>query len=632
MTVSSREDHFELADYLSVLRRRWWIVLVLTLVGVLVGGIYAKVAPKTYTGSVLVQVNPLPISSNATTGRTAGSVNMDNEAQIVQSETVASQAARLLHSPLSAQDLVKQVKVSVPPNTTYLQINCKAPSATGAAQCASAFASAYLTYRQSSAVSAVSSTLTALDKRISSLQTQIRIAKTQLASLPANSSQATATQLQLSFDNTSISAAETSANNENSLLASLNQTQAVGSIATPATPPTTPTSPRLLLLGPSGLLAGLLIGLLTAFFVDRRDTRIHTARDVDRYLDVPVLLDAAPKKTALQSGLASPRSKIGQAFTELGQYVAGALGEGNHVLLVVGTSAGPGGSLVSANLAAALARTRAEVVLVCADARMITPQLLGIGDGPGLSELLAGRATVSDVARRPPDLARLRVITPGGDSLSDLLYLQHDACGRMLAELHRGARYVVVETQSVGDDADAFTLAQFADAALLAVEVGGSTRPDVLDCVQRLDRLRTPVLGATVLEVSTSWPAARLRPPHQPTQMPKRRWVHRRGIEDRLGPADRPADGQGRPVERPARQRPALDRASSPPDKSASRSAKAPDGASADPLSGTPPEPDIPVTARTPGAQPPGADLVRPPDRPHKRTDYADPADKVWKG
>ena len=38
MTVSSREDHFELADYLSVLRRRWWIVLVLTLVGVLVGG------------------------------------------------------------------------------------------------------------------------------------------------------------------------------------------------------------------------------------------------------------------------------------------------------------------------------------------------------------------------------------------------------------------------------------------------------------------------------------------------------------------------------------------------------------------------------------------------------------------
>ena len=45
-----------------------------------------------------------------------------------------------------------------------------------------------------------------------------------------------------------------------------------------------------LLIGSSGLLAGLIVGLLTAFVVDQRKGRLYSARDVERFLGLPVLL------------------------------------------------------------------------------------------------------------------------------------------------------------------------------------------------------------------------------------------------------------------------------------------------------------------------------------------------------
>src|SRR5262249_55457094 len=139
MAASSRPDSLELGDYLSVLRRRWWAVALLIVIGVGAAAAYVKVAPKVYTGSVLVQVNPLPNSANAVAGRTTGNVNMDNEAQIVQSQQVSSLAAKRLHSTLTPLQLSKDVSISVPPNTTFLQIKCGQPTASGAAACANAF-------------------------------------------------------------------------------------------------------------------------------------------------------------------------------------------------------------------------------------------------------------------------------------------------------------------------------------------------------------------------------------------------------------------------------------------------------------------------------------------------------------
>ena len=120
MNPQAAPDYFELSDYTTVLRRRWRRIVTVTLAAVVLAAAYVFLAPKTYTATVLVQVNALPNNANAIGGRTGGPVNMDNEAQAVRSLAVASLVKERLNSPLSVTDLSDSIHVTVPPNSTYL--------------------------------------------------------------------------------------------------------------------------------------------------------------------------------------------------------------------------------------------------------------------------------------------------------------------------------------------------------------------------------------------------------------------------------------------------------------------------------------------------------------------------------
>ena len=498
MAISPRSDSFEVSDYVGILRRRWWIVFGMVCLGTLAAAAYVAVTPKSYTATSSVQVVPNAANVNNVAGSrtaTGPTVNMDNEAQVVQSTTVAAQAGKYLHSTRTAGQLAKQVSVAVPANTSFLNISCTAPSADGAQACAQAFARAYLTVRQTAAFDKIANERAQLEATAKPLQTQAIKLKSKIKGLPASSTELAILKPELALKVSELGKLRTSIS---ALSASVNTNP--GTIYSPAAVPQAPSNPKPLLYIPSGLLVGLLIGVVLAFAVDRRDDRIHSARDVERFLDLPVLFSLPQKRLSQQATIVSPRSRTGRAFTDLAQAVAAGLGDGNHVILVAGTSAGQSGSVVAANLAATLARTRSEVILVCADLRDgVTAQLLGVGDGRGLAEVLAGTATVSEVARRPAEVARLRVITPGVDTMAALNHMQHDATRRIVAELQRDARYVVIEAQATGEGADTFSLAEFADASLVVIEVSATRQTEAADSIRRLDRMRTAVLGAAVL-------------------------------------------------------------------------------------------------------------------------------------
>ncbi len=514
MTTSTRPVHFEPSDYLGLVRRRLWIVLVLSFVGLVLAGGYAKVAPKTFIASALVQVNAVPNAVGPAGGRTNGPVNMDNEAQVIQSVTVATLAVNELHSPLSAKALVKQISVSVPPNTTFLAINCAAPHRNAAALCANAFASAYLSYRDSLAVSQLNNDINTLQSKITGLQNDIARYKTRLTNLPANSPTRTTSELRITEDTAAISSALTYADQDQATLANLSQPNntAAGNISTPATPPASPSSPRKLLLLPSGLVIGLLLGLLLAFLVDRRDHRIHSVHEVERFLDMPVLLDASTARREISAPLVSARSKIGREFSELAQYLAVSRGDGNHVLLVVGTSSSDASTLVAANLAADLARTRSDTILVCASPlNVIAPEQLGLSAGPGLADALARGTSIDAVARQSALAARLRVVLPGARG-ADNGPLEHEQCRRLVAHLRAEARYVIIAAQAVGEETDGFVVSEFSDATVMVVETARTQRSDAQECAHLLARLRSGVLGAVVLPALTLKAATENRP------------------------------------------------------------------------------------------------------------------------
>jgi capsular polysaccharide biosynthesis protein len=538
MNSSQRPDSFEPGDYLQVLRRRWWIVLVVAIIGLVLAAGYVKEAHKVYAASTQVFVNSTVANTGSVSGaRTTGGVDMDSQAQLVQSNIVVKAVKGLLHSPLTEAQLTKKVTVTVPANSQVLQIGCDASTGDLAAACANDFAEEYISTQTATAKNDLTAQVATLQKQLTTLGQSAAKLSAQILALPSGSPTRATDEANLRSDN----ATAASLSHQVGVLEAEQANSTAGTITSKAIPPTKPSSPQKILILPSGLVAGLLIGLIAAFLVDRRDKRIHNARDLERYLDLPVLLSVTAKKYGTQPSLVGPRSRTGQAFAELAHASSAALGEGNHVMVVAGTSAGAGGGVTAANLAAALARTHSEVVLVCADLRgSVIPELFRLGQGRGLAEVLAGNATVSEVARRPADFPRLRVVTPGVDTSFALYNFQHDATRDLIAELRRSTPFVIIEAQATSEGGDTFALAEFADAALITVEVGKSTRPEVADCLQRLDRLRTTVLGAALIP---------------PFSAPARSAAGRAGeyAEPQAGPAERrprPAGRRPEPGER----------------------------------------------------------------------------------
>lgn len=513
MNPVQRSDSFEAADYVGVLRRRWWIALALAVVGVVGAFGYVTVAPKAYTATASVNVVPTAADqSNSVAGsRTAGAtVNLDTQAQVVTSTAVATLAGKMLHSPLTPYKLAAQIAVTVPPNSSILDIACTASTAAGAADCANDFSKAYLQNRQQTAQNWVNGQLNTLNQQITKLSSSIAALNTKISSLPSNSPTRANDVALRDSDNSKLNRLNQDYATTNGELANTNG----GSVNNVATPPGKPSSPKKLLILPSGLVVGLLIGLIVAFLVDRRDKRIHNAVHAERVLDLPVLLNLPQGAFGREVAIASPRSKTGQAFTDLAHGVAAALGEGNHVVFVAGATPGPAGSVVAANLAVTLARTHSEVVLVCANMNStVAPKLLGLGEGEGLAELIAGNATVRDVVQGPAGMPGLWVITPGADPSLAFYHLQHDTARALTSQLRRDARYVIIEAQSADDGADTFALGEFADAALVTIEVARSTKSEALECVRRLRQLRTPVLGTAILPALGRRIA--VRPPRQ---------------------------------------------------------------------------------------------------------------------
>jgi capsular polysaccharide biosynthesis protein len=505
MNSSSKPDSLELADYGGVLRRRWWIVVVLMSLGVLAAGVAVKRAAKTYTASTSVYVTALETDTSRalqSAGGPVNTVNMDNEAQIVRSQAVAGLAAKRLRPSPSPPQLIDSVSVTVPQNSTVLNISCRAPSGSDAVACANAVAAAYLAVRLADAEGAVSGALTSLQSKMASVAQVVGRLDAQLPTRRSSPASRVSRNIELRAANAQLQVLMSRVNSLTVELTGLRGPNNIlaGHVINPAVPPSSPTSPRKLLLVPSGLVAGLIIGLIVAFWVDSRGQRLHAARDVERLLELPVLLNLRKAQARASTELASRGSRPVRAFAQLAQYAATTPAAGSPALLVVGASPDASVSLVAANLAAALSEVRPGVLLVCpAPEATLAPQLLGVERASGFAQLFAGNATINDVAQTVANFADLRVIGPGIQDADALRGRNHDARRSLVAGLRSQAEYVIVEAPLTSDGPGVFALAEFADAAIIVIETSRTRRSDVADWLRRLERMRIPVLGAVVL-------------------------------------------------------------------------------------------------------------------------------------
>jgi polysaccharide biosynthesis transport protein len=260
-------------------------------------------------------------------------------------------------------------------------------------------------------------------------------------------------------------------------------------LVTPATLPTAPTGVGLRILLPIGALLGLLLGIATVFVRDHFDRRVRDRADLERLLDAPVLASIPLGRHSDDVFIRRPLSAAAESYRFLREHLnsLATMPEGGAVLLVAGAQTGDGGTSVAANLAVALAEPGARVLLV--DADLWHPSLSAVFDAsrrPGWSDLLAGRASLDEVAVPVPRVPRLRLVTAGYTTVRPADIFRDTSLAQAFRDMRSQADVVVVDSAPLLEVSHAIALARACDIVALVADVRRTTKEDVREAAQQI--------------------------------------------------------------------------------------------------------------------------------------------------
>jgi polysaccharide biosynthesis transport protein len=254
----------------------------------------------------------------------------------------------------------------------------------------------------------------------------------------------------------------------------------------------------------SGAVAGLLLGLLSAYGLARRRDRLRGRAHFERETGVPVLATIPRARRSRGPGaplpvlLRSPGSPDAEAYRFLRARLDPRL-QCPATVLVAGGRDGEGRSTTAANLAVALAQSGRRVVLVDTDVRHPALHLMfDLTRDRGLTNVLAGEHQLAETLAAGA-IVNLKVLAAGAprDGGGDLL--AGNGFTGLLRELREQCDVVVLDSPPVLGVADAIGLAAHADHVLLVADHARTTRADAVRCAAELAQVAPDRLAAVLV-------------------------------------------------------------------------------------------------------------------------------------
>ena len=284
------------------------------------------------------------------------------------------------------------------------------------------------------------------------------------------------------------------------------------SVVRTAEVPDSPVSPRPRLNLALGLLVGLAVGVGAAVLRETLDTSLKGTEEVQAALDLPTLGLIAFDPDAGKRPLivhVDPQSTRAEAFRQLRTNLQFVDVDRKPRSIVV-TSSVPqeGKSTTTCNLALALTQAGLRVILVEADLRR--PRLasyLGLENAIGLTDALVGRAELDDLLQPWGD-GRLQVLASGPTPPNPSELLGSQQMAELLADLESRCDLVLLDAPPLLPVTDAAVLSSHASGAIVVIRSGRTTREQAVRAVQILRAVDTHLYGAVLNMVPTKGPGA----------------------------------------------------------------------------------------------------------------------------
>jgi Mrp family chromosome partitioning ATPase/capsular polysaccharide biosynthesis protein len=500
-----------LRDYLHVLQRRKWIVLLAILIVPLAAVALSLRQPPLYQSSadVLLRYQSLPSTVSGINDPNSYSYyvdpvrSTDTQLQVAELPLLANRvSAALRKQGVNPGEVAGSTSVSEVGDTDVLEFTANSGSPTLAAQIATEYARQFTLYHQELDTGSITTAIKGLRRRITQLQGQ-----------GGSQSRKLITELQGKIDQ----------------LQTLLTVQTSSAVVVRTAAGATKIRPKPTKYGLLGLGLGLVLGIGLALLRDAFDTRLRTPDQIGGVLGLPLLARVPPPTRQLQRDrqlamIADPTSHGADAYRRLRMNLEFAtVGKPSQVIMFASALAKEGKSTTLGNLSVAAALAGKSVALVDLDLRRPSISRFFRLDEtePGLTAVVLGHSELDD-ALLPVPLESLSRNTadhfpkPGanGDYLSrasttgSLVVLPTgilppdpgdfvglEGVGRVVAALRERVDLVLLDVPPLLAVGDGLTISGLADALVVVIRSENARRKITAELGAVLARMRVEGLG-----------------------------------------------------------------------------------------------------------------------------------------
>lgn len=293
--------------------------------------------------------------------------------------------------------------------------------------------------------------------------------------------------------------------------------------------PAKPNIPRNIMLG---MFMGLVAGIGLAIVLDILDNTVRTPEEAQNITSLPSLglvplmaetsetKPAAGKRLPTKTGTGGrnpsmglvaygrPKSEVSEAYRALRTSVLlSAFGKAPKVILLTSALPQEGKSTTSVNLGIVLAQKGGRVLIVDADLRRPNiHRTFGVGSTAGLSTVLAGSDTFEKVAVISPILPNLTILPAGPTPPQPSEMLGSQMMRDLVAQWARDFDHVIIDSPPVLSVTDAVLLSSVADAVILVIRSGQTTKEALRRSRNLLAQVNARVLGIVMNAVDLRSP------------------------------------------------------------------------------------------------------------------------------
>ena len=267
-------------------------------------------------------------------------------------------------------------------------------------------------------------------------------------------------------------------------------------VVEPAVVPSSPISPRVNLILILGLVAGVGVGLASAFLIEFLYPRLRAPRSIAAATGWPTLAAAPPG--SVDDGTPGRMDGEDRApfATLLTNLLAAQPTTGPRVVLVTAATAGAGATRTAIGLALAAAAAGLTALAIDGDSqRAGLTSAFGAVRSPGLPALITGTSERPKAVIQSTPYPRIGLIPAGTPDASGSIGLNALQLSRLLATLRETYDLIIIDAPPVLTEIRTAQLALAADGVVLVVDVTSARRADVDAARIALDRIGAPIAG-----------------------------------------------------------------------------------------------------------------------------------------